>query len=344
MSTSAVLPLGPVMVDVAGPVLLASEREWLRHPAIGGVILFQRNFETPAQLRALTAEIHALREPRLLVAVDHEGGRVQRFQLGFTKLPAMQDLGRLYERSPGAAEAAAESLGRIMAFELLDHGVDITFAPVLDIDFGGSSVIGNRAYSPDPAVVAALATRQVAGMRAMGMGAVGKHFPGHGYVRADSHHEVPVDERPWPVIEAADLLPYRLAIPQGLAGVMPAHVIYRAVDPQAAGFSRHWMQDVLRGDLGFRGVVFSDDLSMEGASVAGDMHARARAAFSAGCDMVLVCNAPAAARELLDRVADVRLSAERAALFRPGLAGGAAERRAGDYFAARRVFAEKLSA
>ncbi len=337
------MPLGPVMIDVAGTDLTPEERERLRHPAVGGVILFQRNFETPHRLRSLTAAIHGLRDPALLIAVDHEGGRVQRFQNGFTRIPPMRALGALYARSAGAAGDAAEAIGTIMAYELIKHGVDLTFAPVLDIDFGGSSVIGDRAFDRSPAVTAELAGRLVAGMGRAGMGAVGKHFPGHGYVRADSHHEVPIDERPYEQIEADDLWPYRTCIPHGLAGVMPAHVIYRAVDPRPAGFSRYWLQDILRGELGFRGIVFSDDLSMEGAAVAGGIVERANAALEAGCDMVLVCNAPGAADELLQELVNPGIAQDKIDLIRPRQVTVSEARRDEDYLAARRVFAAKFS-
>ncbi len=338
------LALGPVMIDVAGTTLTAAERQMLRHPAVGGVILFQRNFTTPDVLRALTNEIRELRDPALLIAVDHEGGRVQRFQNGFTRIPPMRALGMLHEQSEGAADDAAEAIGIIMAYELIAHGVDLTFAPVLDIDFGGSSVIGDRAFHRSPQVTAELAGRLVAGMRRAGMGAVGKHFPGHGFVRADSHHEVPVDERPYAQIYADDLWPYRTCIPNGLAGVMPAHVIYRAVDARPAGFSRYWLQDVLRGELGFRGIVFSDDLSMEAAAVAGGIVERANAAFGAGCDMVLVCNAPSAAGELLEKLQNPGLAQEKVDLVRPRTGVMSQARRDEDYLAARRTFATKFSA
>lgn len=337
------LPLGPIMIDVAGLRLEPTEREMLRHPLVGGVILFARNYESPRQLRALTEEIHALRAPQLLIAVDHEGGRVQRFASGFTRIPPMRALGALHDAFPGRAESAAHAVGTIIASELLAHGVDMTFAPVLDIDFGGSSVVGDRAFHADPRVVAALAGQLVAGMRAAGMGAVGKHFPGHGYVRADSHHEVPVDDRPLRTIWEQDLAPYRSSIPAGLAAVMPAHVIYKRFDPQPAGFSARWLQDVLRGELGFRGMVFSDDLSMEGAAVAGGPVDRARAAFGAGCDMVLVCNAPQSAQALLDGLGEVTLDPGRVSLVRPHSGSRRPAGRAEDYVIARRVFAQSLA-
>jgi len=266
---------------------------------VGGVILFGRNFQSPKQLLALTTEIRALRRPEPLIAVDHEGGRVQRFQEGFTRIPPMRLLGESWENDPPKAKALAEAVGYVMATELLAHGVDFSFAPVLDVDFGSSSVIGDRAFSEEPAVIAALAGAFVAGLTAGGTASVGKHFPGHGYVKADSHVDVPVDERELDEIEAADLLPYRELIKGGLSGIMPAHVIYPKVDRRPAGFSPVWLKDVLRGRLGFEGMIFSDDLSMEGASVAGGVVQRAEAALAAGCDMVLVCNAPQAASEVL---------------------------------------------
>lgn len=308
--------LGPVMVDLPGLRLSAADRELLRHPLVGGVILFARNFGSPAQLAALTGEIRRLRSPELLIAVDHEGGRVQRFQEGFTRIPPMRVLGETRGRDPARARSLAEAMGYVIAAELLAHGVDFSFAPVVDVDFGSSSVIGDRAFSDEPAGIAELAGGFIDGLAAGGAAAVAKHFPGHGYVRADSHVAVPVDERELAAIEAADLLPYRELIRRGLGGVMPAHVIYSKVDSRPAGFSPVWLKDVLRGRLGFRGMIFSDDLSMEGASVAGGVVERGAAALAAGCDMVLVCNAPEAAAELLDGLGAVALDHARAGLMR----------------------------
>ena len=294
------MTFGPVMLDVAGLRLTPEEREILRHPGVGGVILFARNFRSPPQLLALTAEIRALRQPEVLIAVDHEGGRVQRFQEGFTRIPPMRLLGERWETDAAQARSLAEATGYIVAVELRTHGVDFSFAPVLDVDFGSSSIIGDRAFSDEPAVIAALAGAFVAGSTAGGAASVGKHFPGHGYVKADSHVDVPVDERDLDEIEANDLLPYRELIRHGLDGIMPAHVIYPKVDKRPSGFSPVWLKEVLRGRLGFGGMIFSDDLSMEGASVAGGVLQRAEAALAAGCDMILVCNAPRAAAEVLD--------------------------------------------
>ncbi|HYS75810.1 MAG TPA: beta-N-acetylhexosaminidase [Burkholderiales bacterium] len=306
------MTLGPVMLDVAGPQVASEEKEILRHPSVGGVILFARNFESPRQLLALTTEIRALRRREPLIAVDHEGGRVQRFQEGFTRIPPMRLLGERWEADTAQARTLAESTGYVVAVELRAHGIDFSFAPVLDVDFGSSSIIGDRSFSDEPAVIAALAGAFVAGSTAGGAASVGKHFPGHGYVKADSHVDVPVDERELGEIEAADLLPYRELIKRGLSGIMPAHVIYPKVDRRPAGFSPVWLKDVLRGRLGFGGMIFSDDLSMEGASVAGGVVQRAEAALAAGCDMVLVCNAPQAAAELLDKLKAPALDARRA--------------------------------
>jgi beta-N-acetylhexosaminidase len=292
-------PLGPAVIDVAGTVLSDEDRERLRHPAAGGVILFSRNYDNPEQLFALTEEIQKLREPALPICVDHEGGRVQRFREGFSAIPPMRELGRHWDRDPAAAREAARSLAYIVGAELAAHGVDFSFAPVLDLDYGASSVIGDRALHFDPTAVGALGACIVQGFADAGMGAVGKHFPGHGFAEADSHVAVPRDERKLVEIQKKDLVPFRMAIEVGLAAVMPAHVIYTQVDGEPAGYSRLWLQEVLRGKLGFDGLIFSDDLSMEGASTAGGVAERARAALDAGCDMVLLCNDPQGQETLL---------------------------------------------
>jgi len=301
------LPLGPVVVDPLGPALVDGDRRRMLHPAAGGVILFSRNYESPGQLQALTEEIRSLREPQLLIGVDHEGGRVQRFREGFTALPPMRALGRLWDRDREAGRAAAHAAGYIIAAELAAHGLDFSFTPVLDLDYGASSVIGDRALHFDPIAAGALAAALIAGLDAGGMPAVGKHFPGHGYAVADSHLAVPTDDRPLAEIRRKDLPPYVAAISAGLAAVMPAHVVYPQVDREPAGYSRVWLQEILRGQLGFDGLIFSDDLSMEGASTAGDMTARARAALAAGCDMLLLCNDPAGQEGLLESLAGVAL-------------------------------------
>ena len=287
------------MIDPAGTALTEDDVRRLRHPAVGGVILFAHNFESPAQLQALTQDIHALREPPLLIGVDHEGGRVQRFKEGFTALPPMRAFGQLWDRDRDAGREAAQAAGYIIGAELAAHGLDFSFTPVLDLDYGASSVIGDRALHYDPLAVGALAAALIGGLAAGGMGAVGKHFPGHGYAAADSHIAVPTDDRPLSEILRKDLVPYAPAIQAGLAGVMPAHVIYPRIDAEPAGYSRVWLQDILRGKLGFGGLVFSDDLSMAGASTAGGVAERARAALDAGCDMVLLCNDPEGQERLL---------------------------------------------
>lgn len=293
------LPRGPVMVDVAGCSLSDDDRRRLSHPMVGAVILFRRNFESVGQLRSLTEEIRSLRSPHLLIAVDHEGGRVQRFLTGFTRLPPMQVLGALWEKSPEAALDLAHDVGEVLATELRASGVDLSFTPVLDIDHGRCAVIGNRSFHADPNIVATLAEALTRGLVAGGMIACGKHFPGHGAVEGDSHHVIPVDHRSYASIEEADLIPFARLAAAGMHAVMPAHVVYDAVDPLPAGFSPFWLQTVLRERLGFDGTIFSDDLCMEGAAGAGGIAARAQAAFAAGCDMALVCNRPDLADELL---------------------------------------------
>lgn len=291
--------LGPVMLDVAGTQLTSGDEARLRHPLVGGVILFRRNYESPGQLVELTAAIHALRSTPLLIAVDHEGGRVQRFQNGFTKIPPMRELGRIWDHHPHQARHLAQQTGYVLAAELRGCGVDFSFTPVLDVDHGQSCVIGDRAFHSDPQAIAELAHSLLLGLRQGGMHTVGKHFPGHGYVQADSHLAIPVDEREFVDIELCDLVPFRQMINFGLTAVMPSHVIYPEVDSRPAGFSPVWLKDILRGQMGFEGCIFSDDLSMEGATVAGGIVERASAALNAGCDMVLVCNKPESADELL---------------------------------------------
>ncbi len=292
--------LGPVMVDVAGLALTPDDIERLQHPQVGGVVLFARNFAAPLQLIQLTHSIRELRTPSLLIAVDHEGGRVQRFRHGFTAIPPMRALGKLWDRDPAQAIAAARGCGFVIGSELQAHGVDFSFAPVLDVDYGESGVIGDRALHSDPHTIAVLAEALQAGLNAAGMMSVGKHFPGHGYVRADSHLEVPVDDRTLAEITAKDLLPFQRMARSGMGAVMPAHVIYPKVDSKPAGFSSVWLQRILREKIGFQGIIFSDDLMMEGASTAGGVVARANAALNAGCDMALLCNDPRAADSLLE--------------------------------------------
>ena len=296
------------MLDPTGLVLTDEDRRRLTNPAAGGVILFAHNYENPEQLEALTLEISRLREPELPICVDHEGGRVQRFKLGFTALPPMRQLGVLWDREREAGRKAAHAVGYIMAAELGAAGIDFSFAPVLDLDYGASAVIGHRALHFDPIAAGALGAEIVKGLAAGGMAAVGKHFPGHGFAAADSHVAVPRDERSVKAIFGKDIVPYQAAIKAGLAGVMPAHVVYPQADPEPAGYSRYWLQDVLRGKLGFQGLIFSDDLSMEGASTAGGVSDRAQAALKAGCDMVLLCQKPALQDKLLDSLSSFSVS------------------------------------
>lgn len=277
------------MIDVQGKTLTEEDRELMAHPLVGAVILFTRNFESIEQLERLVADIRAIRSPPLLVTVDHEGGRVQRFRKGFTVLPPMRTIGREYDLDPTAGRLLARQCGWLMAAELRAVGVDMSFAPCVDLDYGVSSVIGDRAFHRDPQVVAELAISFMGGMREAGMGACAKHFPGHGFVAPDSHVAMPVDRRRLVDMDE-DISPYRRLIDNGLASIMAAHVVFSEVDERPAGFSRRWMYDELRGRLGFNGAIFTDDLSMAGAAMVGDMRARAEAALEAGCDVLSLCN------------------------------------------------------
>ena len=288
------------MIDLAATSLNPTETRRLEHPATGGVILFSRNFENYAQLLSLVASIRHVR-PELLIAVDHEGGRVQRFRTDFTRLPPVAAYRGA--RPDTAAAGAAEAAGWLMASELRAVDIDFSFAPVLDVDCGLSRVIGDRAFSDEPTETARLAAAFFRGMGRAGMAGVGKHFPGHGAVAADSHHDLPMDHRAWEKIHERDLTPFRALIHDGLQGIMPAHVLYPACDPHPAGFSRFWIGEVLRKRLGFTGAVFSDDLSMVGAHAAGGLTTRACAAIDAGCDMVLVCNVNENVEPVLDALA-----------------------------------------
>ena len=289
--------IGPLMLDVAGLSLSETEKKSLISPVVGGLILFSRNYDNPDQLRNLIAEVRSL-SPNIIIAVDHEGGRVQRFKDGFTRIPPMATLNTLYRTDRDQALERAFELGWVLASELGSFDIDISFTPVLDRDCGISEVIGDRAFSGDPDVIIDLSSSLIKGMREAGMASTGKHFPGHGAVAADSHVDIPVDNRAYERIKREDMLVFESVIDNGLDAIMPAHVIYEQVDPSPAGFSRFWMQEVLRKELGFDGVIFSDDLSMEGASVAGDFKARANMALDAGCDMILVCNNPSGAEEV----------------------------------------------
>ncbi|MBM2830191.1 MAG: beta-hexosaminidase [Gammaproteobacteria bacterium] len=296
------MSLGPIMLDLRGTTLAQDEREMLQHPLVGGVILFSRNYESPEQLTFLTETIHALREPRLLIAVDHEGGRVQRFRSGFTLLPPCQLIGKRYDQDNATGLALAEKTGWLMALELRAAVIDFSFAPVLDLQKGISKVIGDRAFHRDPETVAWLAKQFMQGMKRAGMSAVGKHFPGHGSVKGDSHHTLPADYRRFEDIQMDDLVSFEQLIHAGLAAIMPAHVVYPLVDDKPAGFSSVWLKKVLRQQLQFQGTIFSDDICMAGAEVAGDYTGRARSALAAGCDMVLVCNNQKGAAEVLDNL------------------------------------------
>jgi beta-N-acetylhexosaminidase len=301
---AGIMPHAPVVLDIAGTTLGAADRRRLKHPLTGGLILFARNWQDRSQLTALCAEIKALR-PDLLICVDHEGGRVQRFRTdGFTHLPPMRSLGEAWMKDALTATDAASAAGYVLGAELRACGVDLSFTPVLDLDHGPSGVIGDRAFHRDPRVVAMLAKSLMHGLLRSGTGNCGKHFPGHGYVAADSHTAVPVDGRSLKAILADDARPYEW-LSTTLTSVMPAHVVYPKVDARPAGFSPRWLKDILRGQLGFTGAVFSDDLSMEGARhVAGRgelSYAEAAAlALDAGCDMVLLCNQSVDGGEAVD--------------------------------------------
>ena len=288
---------GPLMVDVGGLTLTAEDKEVLAHPWVGSVILFSRNVDTPAQIKALTDEMRAVK-PDLWIAVDQEGGRVQRFREGFARLPAMRTFGDQYARDQVAALSASRACGQLMASEVKAVGVDFSFAPVLDLDGGISTVIGDRAFhsAVNPAI--ALQRAFIEGMKAAGMMTIGKHFPGHGSVAADSHTDLPIDDRSWNEIEAYDLRPFA-ALAAELDGIMPAHVVYPQIDPLPAGFSEYWLQTVLRQQLGFKGLIFSDDLCMQGAVDIGPITERVDVALAAGCDVVLICNDRGAVMEVL---------------------------------------------
>ncbi len=296
------MTLGPIMIDLGGQQLTAEERELLRHPLVGGVILFARNYRDPEQLASLIAQIRAASTPAPLIAVDHEGGRVQRFRSGFSLLPAARRIGHEYDRDRATGLEWARELGWLMAAELRSAGVDLSFAPCVDLDYGVSEAIGDRAFHARSAAVAELAVAYMHGMRDAGMVATAKHFPGHGAVVADSHLALPVDRRALVDLEP-DLAPYRLLIANGLAAVMVAHVVFPEVDSLPASLSTHWIRGVLRERLHFQGAVFADDLSMKGAVAAvGDVVERARLALAAGCDMLPVCNDRVGVLELLDRL------------------------------------------
>lgn len=289
--------LGPVIADIAGQSLTDEDITLIQHPLIGGLILFTRNYANPAQLDALVKHIRSVRAD-IIIAVDHEGGRVQRFRDGFTRIPPMQVFASAYKARAEQTLALACNTGWLMASELRAYDIDISFAPVLDVDDSFSSIIGDRAFSSDPQAVSALAGAFIDGMHQAGMACTGKHFPGHGSVRADSHLELPVDNRSLAAVEQLDLVPF-VALKNKLDALMPAHILFPEVDDQPVGFSRVWLQTILRNKMAYDGVIFSDDLSMEGAAVAGSFAERAIKAMGAGCDTLLVCNNREATLEVI---------------------------------------------
>ena len=307
-----IMSIAPLMLDLDGTEITQEEKEILQHPYVGAVIFFSRNYESAEQIEQLVKQVRSSTTKEMLICVDHEGGRVQRFRSDFTELPA---IGRLSQSTQQPDQIEEHMLqisyqhGWLMAAEVRAVGIDFSFAPVLDINYGVSEVIGDRSFNQNPQVVSQLSRQYIEGMRAAGMASTGKHFPGHGGVTEDSHHEIPVDKRSREAIWAADIVPFKELAEAGMDAVMPAHVIYPDMDDKPAGFSAYWLQQVLRKELAFDGVIFSDDLSMEGASVMGGYTERAEAAMDAGCDMILVCNNRAGAIEVMDK-ANIRLESD----------------------------------
>ncbi len=292
--------IGPVILDVQGHTLTPEDIEILNHPHVGGVIFFSRNYESRAQLSELAKHIKSIR-PNLVLCVDQEGGRVQRFVKECTKLPNLSVLGELYDAKTyplAKVQEIAEKLGYLMALEVRSLGVDLSFAPVLDVDIGVSEIMKGRCFSKDPKLAALLAISYVKGMNKAGMKATGKHFPGHGSVAADSHLALPEDKRTFAQIQN-DILPFKSLIEFGISAIMPAHIVYPNIDPYPVGFSAYWLQSVLRQKLNFKGAIISDDLTMEGASGIGNYARRAHIALDAGCDFILVCNNRQGAFEVL---------------------------------------------
>ncbi len=318
------MTLGPLMVDIAGPRLTPEDREVLEHPLVGSVILFSRNYENAEQVAALVREIRAVRTPPLLVAVDHEGGRVQRFREGFSRIPPMHALGRVWDLDHTAGRQLARQMGWLLGAELRAVGIDLAFTPVVDLDYGGSEIIGDRSFHRSPAAVAELAIALMAGLKEAGMAATAKHFPGHGYVVADSHTALPVDHRPLVDLDQ-DLFPYRRLIDNGLPSIMAAHVVFDRVDSLPASLSARWIDGYLRRELGFSGCVFADDLSMAGAAHFGDVVARAELAWNAGCDVLPVCNDRRAVLQVLERFQPAARPASRLRLARLHGPTGAAD-------------------
>lgn len=291
--------MGPVIIDLLGTELNQDEQELLRHPLVGGVILFTRNYQSPEQITALCRAIRQARTQPILITVDQEGGRVQRFRDGFVRLPSMGEIGSVYAESPAKGEKFAFCCGWLMAAEILAVGIDLSFAPVLDLDKHLNQVVGDRGFSDDPTVVVTLATAFMRGMQTAGMAATGKHFPGHGSVTVDSHIGLPIDSRSFTTVYQEDLQPFKQMIQAGINALMPAHIIFSSIDEKPAVFSPYWLKTILREKLNFTGMIFSDDLNMAGAAFAGRYAERAMSALDAGCDMVLICNNRQAAIEIL---------------------------------------------
>ncbi len=314
------------ITDIQGPVLTEQEKGMLTNPYLSGIILFTRHFESVPQLKELINKISGINS-KLLITVDHEGGRVQRFREGFTRVPAMGRLGRLYEQDQEAAKQAAFASAVVLASELLDVGVHLTYAPVLDANYERNQVIGDRAFSQDVGVITELAKQFMLGLKEMNFAVVGKHFPGHGWVNLDSHVACPVDERNRDEIVQQDMQPFKALMPL-IDWMMPAHVVYEKVDLEPAGFSKVWLQDILKNQLGFTGRIVSDDLSMAGAAVKGSYWQRALSAMNAGCDVLLACNSSRASQEILEAM-------ESASIEPMSLAGYQPERVSADYLQAK---------
>ena len=307
MSAEKASPSGPVIIDIAGPQLTDEDRQLLCEPGVAGIILFGRNVVDAAQVQELCQQLRALR-PDLLICIDQEGGRVQRLQQGVTRIPPMAVIGDLYQQDQARALSCSKEVGWVMARELRALGIDLSFAPVLDLDRDFCAAIGDRSFGCDPLAVVAIASAFIDGMHAAGMGAVGKHFPGHGKVQADSHRELPIDKRALEDIQGHDLVPFAALCKNQLQGVMPAHIVFEAVDANPVGFSSVWLNKILRGQLGYEGLIFSDDLNMAAASAGGSYAARAQTALAAGCDLLLICNNRPAAKEVLAAVGNKLLS------------------------------------
>lgn len=303
------MTIGPLMIDVEGLALQDEEVKRIMHPMVGGLILFTRNYKDTVQLKTLTDAIRKIRGHDFLIAVDHEGGRVQRFREGFTTIPAMRKLGEVWDKDPKRANHLAFLIGQIIATELRVFDIDFSFTPVLDIDYNESTVIRDRAFHNDIEAIKALASSILEGLKEGGMRGVGKHFPGHGYIKADSHLSVSEDERTFDEIASKDMSIFISLIKHGLNAVMPSHVIYSAVDKHPAGFSSFWLKDQLREKFHFKGAIFSDDMSMKGAILGGEMKDRILKALEAGCDMVLLCNSPQLVDEVLLHL-DWKMSSE----------------------------------